>query len=139
MLPACECMPSGQPNHAAHEVYYGKIQQVGFVGKLQYFHAAVAEQVSIGAAVGADCELCFKYHYSQASKLGVSRDDMAKVVELADRVKRAPVQNMRMLADKLLGTTIASQMPVDSHPGCCCSSALKTLKGSKKTTLKKYK
>ena len=50
------------------------------------FSPSVAELVAIGAAIGANCEPCFKYHYSQARKLGVSRDDVAQAVALADKV-----------------------------------------------------
>ncbi|MGE5294520.1 MAG: arsenite methyltransferase, partial [Solirubrobacterales bacterium] len=32
---------------------------------------AVAELVALGAAIAANCEACFKYHYGQAQKLGV--------------------------------------------------------------------
>jgi AhpD family alkylhydroperoxidase len=86
------------------------------------FTPAVAELVALGAAVGANCEPCFKYHYLQAQKLGVSREDMIEAVELADRVKNAPAQNMRELADKILGSTFASQPPTDANPQSCCSS-----------------
>jgi AhpD family alkylhydroperoxidase len=90
--------------------------------KTHIFTPAVAELVAIAAAIGANCEPCFKYHYSQARKLGVSNDDMAKAVELADRVKRAPAKNMLILADKILGTNLAKETPVDPNPGSCCSS-----------------
>jgi AhpD family alkylhydroperoxidase len=83
---------------------------------------AVVELVAIAAAIGANCEPCFKHHYREARKLGVSRSDMAKAVEVADRVKRAPAQNMLALADKLLGTCLSTQTPVDPNPGSCCSS-----------------
>ena len=86
------------------------------------FTPAVAELVAIGAAIGANCEPCFKYHYSRARKLGVSRKDMTQAVESADRVKRAPAQNMLALADKILGTSLSTQTPVDPNPGSCCSS-----------------
>lgn len=85
------------------------------------FTPALAELVAIGAAIGANCEPCFKYHYSEARKLGLSREDMARAVELADRVKRAPAQNMLVLADKILGTSLATQTPADPNPGSCCS------------------
>ena len=68
------------------------------------FLPAVAELVAIGAAIAANCEPCFKYHYNEARKLGVSKEDMAQAVALADKVKRAPAQNMLILADKILGT-----------------------------------
>jgi AhpD family alkylhydroperoxidase len=45
------------------------------------FSPSVAELV----AIGANCEPCFKYHYSQARKLGVSREDVAQAVALAER------------------------------------------------------
>jgi AhpD family alkylhydroperoxidase len=83
---------------------------------------AVAELVAIAAAIGANCEPCFKYHYNEARKLAVPRNDIVKAVELADRVKRAPARNMLMLADKLLGTSLSTQTPVDPNPGCCCSA-----------------
>jgi AhpD family alkylhydroperoxidase len=86
------------------------------------FAPAVAELVAIGAAIGANCEPCFKHHYNEARKLGVSREDMVQAVELADRVKRAPAQNMRVLADKILGSSLSTQTPTDPNPGCCCSS-----------------
>lgn len=86
------------------------------------FTPAVAELVAIGAAIGANCEPCFKYHYSEARKLGLSREDMAQAVELADRVKRAPAQNMLVLADKILGTSLSTQTPLDRNPGSCCFS-----------------
>jgi AhpD family alkylhydroperoxidase len=83
---------------------------------------AVAELVAIAAAIGANCEPCFKYHYNQARKLGVACDEIVKTVELADRVKRAPAQNMLTLADKLLGSCLSTQTPVDPNPASCCSS-----------------
>jgi AhpD family alkylhydroperoxidase len=86
------------------------------------FTPAVAELVAIGAAIGANCEPCFKYHYGRAQELGVPRADMAQAVELADRVKRAPAQNMLLLADNLLGTSLSTQTGVDPNPGSCCSA-----------------
>lgn len=83
---------------------------------------AVAELVAIGAAIAANCEPCFKYHYNEARKLGISREDMAKAVELADRVKRAPAKNMLELADKILGSDLSDQPSVDPNPGSCCSA-----------------
>ena len=91
----------------------------------------VAELVAIGAAIGANCEPCLKYHYLQAKKLGVSNDDMAKAVELADRVKRAPAQNMLTLADKLLNADLSTQTPADPNPGSCCSSKASKRAGHK--------
>ena len=92
------------------------------------FTTAVAELVAIGAAIGANCEPCFKYHYSEARRLGVSCDDMAKAVELANRVKRAPAQNMLALADKILGTDLSNEAPADPNPRSCCSTDVSNAK-----------
>jgi AhpD family alkylhydroperoxidase len=100
----------------------GKSRKSNAAAGSSLFTPAVAELVAIGAAIGANCEPCFKHHYNEARKLGISREDMIQAAELADRVKRAPAQNMRMLADKLLGSSLSTQMPIDPHPGSCCSS-----------------
>jgi AhpD family alkylhydroperoxidase len=103
--------------------------------KTSIFTPAVAELVAIAAAIGANCEPCFKYHFSQARKLGVLRNDMAKTVELADRVKRAPAQNMLALTDKILGTNLANETSLDPNPGSCCSSkSSKAPKSGNKTS-----
>ena len=66
------------------------------------YTAAVAELVAIGAAIAANCEPCFKYHFQQAGKLGVSREDMMRAVKTAQSVKEAPAKAMLQLADRYL-------------------------------------
>jgi AhpD family alkylhydroperoxidase len=83
------------------------------------FSPAVAELVAIGAAVAANCETCFKYHFSQARKLGVSREDMSLAVELAQKVKNAPAQNMLALADRILQTDFLNQEFTNTTLECC--------------------
>jgi AhpD family alkylhydroperoxidase len=63
---------------------------------------AVAELVAIGAAIAANCEPCFKYHFQQAKKLGVSREDMMRAVKTAESVKEAPAKAMLQLAQRYL-------------------------------------
>ena len=92
------------------------------------FSRSVAELVAIGAAIGANCEPCFKYHYSQARKMGVSREDMAQAVALADKVKRAPAQNMLTLADKVLRTTLSEKSRKTTDAECCTGRTPKPAK-----------
>lgn len=68
------------------------------------FTGQVAELVAIGAAIAANCEPCFKYHFDQARKLGVSELDMRYAVDLAQKVKDTPARAMLDLADRYLGT-----------------------------------
>ncbi len=93
---------------------------------------AVAELVAIGAAVGANCEPCFKFHYDKARKLGVARQDMVAAVRLAQGVKDTPAKAMIALAGKLLaiapaefGSPLVSAAPVGADAGdsCCGGSA----------------
>jgi len=62
----------------------------------------VAELVAIGAAIAAHCEPCFKYHFQQARKLGVSREDMMRAVKTAQSVKETPAKAMLQLAERFL-------------------------------------
>lgn len=83
------------------------------------FTGQVAELVAIGAAIAANCEPCFKYHYDQARKLGVSERDMRYAVDLAQKVKDTPARAMLGLAERYLGAaTPETRAAADS---CCVS------------------
>jgi AhpD family alkylhydroperoxidase len=70
---------------------------------------AVAELVAIGAAIASNCEPCFRFHYDQARKLGVSKEDMAGAVTTAKGVKESPARAVIALAEKYLATKIATK------------------------------
>lgn len=84
------------------------------------FNPQVAELVAIGAAIAANCEPCFKYHYDQARKLGVSDLDMRYAVDLAQKVKDTPARAMLNLAERYLGAA-TSDTTVAAH-SCCPSN-----------------
>ncbi len=83
------------------------------------FSAAVAELVALGASVAADCEPCFKFHHDKAKELGVSREDMLRAVEIAQRVKESPARAVREMADRLLKAESAEAPKSDA----CCTPA----------------
>jgi AhpD family alkylhydroperoxidase len=64
-----------------------------------------AELVAIGAAVGANCEPCFKFHYGKARRAGAGTGAITAAVKVAQAVKDAPAQSMLSLAARLLGTS----------------------------------
>jgi AhpD family alkylhydroperoxidase len=74
---------------------------------------AVLELIGLGASIAANCEPCFRYHYDQAKKLGVSDDDMLQTVNLALTVKAAPHRVLVEVAQGLL---------VPQEAGCGCGS-----------------
>jgi AhpD family alkylhydroperoxidase len=75
------------------------------------------ELVAIGAAIAANCEPCFKYHYDKARGLGVALDDMAAAVKTAHTVKQAPAQSILKLAERFLQGDFASRPESDCCPG----------------------
>ena len=97
--------------------------------------AVTTELVALGAAVGANCEPCFKTHYNEARRLGVGSDVMAQAVRVAQDVKDTPARSMLDLAAKLLDTdaeTLRRSDAVDASPaadtaeataGGCCGGA----------------
>ena len=66
------------------------------------FTDAVRELVAIGASIAANCERCFKFHYNEARKLGVSKEDVRRAVETAQMVTDSPAQAIAVLTEKCL-------------------------------------
>jgi AhpD family alkylhydroperoxidase len=100
------------------------------------FTEQVAELVAIGAAIAANCEPCFKYHYDQARKFGVSNDDMRRAVDLAQKVKEAPARAMLELAGRYLDKSLsASTIEAAAQPaatsGKCCGPKSEAISPSK--------
>jgi AhpD family alkylhydroperoxidase len=85
------------------------------------FTEQVAELVAIGAAIASNCEPCFKYHYDQARKLGVSDLDMRYAVDLAQKVKDTPARAMLNLAERYLGPA-TSETKATASPCCVTTS-----------------
>ncbi len=85
------------------------------------FTDKVAELIAIGAAIAANCEPCFRYHYDRARKLGVSELDMRHAVDLAQKVKDTPARHMLVLAERYLGApTAETRAAADS---CCTGNS----------------
>jgi AhpD family alkylhydroperoxidase len=74
----------------------------------------------MGAAIAANCEPCLKYHYREAQKLGVSKEDMAQAVQMGAQVKDSPHQAILKLADRLTGAALSQPA---SEPDACCGAA----------------
>ena len=87
------------------------------------FTEAVAELVALGASVVSSCDPCFKFHYDKARKLGVSKEDMALAVTTAKMVKESPARAIVALAEKYLGTTIATKEGPDASQPAASATA----------------
>jgi len=75
--------------------------------------------IAMGAAIGASCEPCFKFHYDKARKLGVPVEAMREAAQIGEGVKQASTKNIVGLAGRLLGTT----EPEAAGASCCGPSA----------------
>jgi AhpD family alkylhydroperoxidase len=83
---------------------------------------AVAELVAIGASIAASCVPCFKFHYDKARKLGVSAEDMARAVTIAQAVKTAQGKAVLDAAARHLHRDPAAIAPQVQSGGCCGSA-----------------
>lgn len=75
-----------------------------------------AELVAIGAAVGANCEPCLKYHYAKARKAGAGAGAITAAVRLAQAVKDTPARSVLEVAARLLGTSPQDLAPAPAGP-----------------------
>jgi hypothetical protein len=62
----------------------------------------VAELIAMAAAMAANNEDAFQHHNFQLHKLGVSREDRIKAVNIAIRVKMVPHNNLMDMAQGYL-------------------------------------
>jgi len=93
------------------------------------FSPIAAEYVALGAAIGANCEPCLKYHVAAALKVGITLPDIAKAVAMAAKVKETPARAILKLAEQLTqtgggsaGASCGAPAP-DAAAGCGCSAA----------------
>jgi len=90
----------------------------GMQSSASIFTNAVKELVAIGAAIGSNCEPCFKFHYNEALKLGVSKGDISLAAKTAQNVKEAPARSILKLVGKCLGEQF-----VEEAAPCRCFDA----------------
>ena len=85
------------------------------------YSPAVEELVAIGASIACNCMPCLKYHTDQARALGVSDDDMAKAVAMAQKVKQTPARLVLELANRYLNGKVEDA----PEPSACCTPPTK--------------
>lgn len=84
------------------------------------FTPIAAEFVALGAAIGANCELCLRHHTAEALKVGISIEDIARAVEMAEKVKATPSQLMHRLAERLIKNGGRDSEPAAPAGSCGC-------------------
>jgi AhpD family alkylhydroperoxidase len=77
----------------------------------------VSELVALGAAVGSNCEACFRSHHEAARTLGLTTEELVHAVSVAQAVKDTPARRMLDLAARKLGVPVtAFASPVTEVP-----------------------
>lgn len=95
------------------------------------------ELIAIGAAMGANCEPCLRYHIRQATEAGCTQAEMRRAVAVAQSVKETPARLMVNLAARLLDAGVPHPGPggpceglaartAGAPLGSCCSSVPST-------------
>lgn len=86
--------------------------------------AVVTELSAIGAAIGANCEPCFKHHVAAARRLGLTNDDLQVAVRAAQAVKDVPAAEIAETASRVLrADPVSFGRPApaeESGGGGCC-------------------
>lgn len=73
--------------------------------------------ISLGAAVASNCIPCFEHYYNLAGTLGISNDQVAIVIEIAEKVKNgAGIATKQFTCDIMEG----KESPVRCDTSVCC-------------------
>jgi len=73
--------------------------------------AQIRELIALGAAIGASCESCLKFHVKASRDLGLSDAVIREAIEIGETVKAASARNIATLADKLLPVEAVAAAP----------------------------
>lgn len=79
----------------------------------------IQELIALGASLASNCESCLKFHFKKSKDLGISENDIAQALQIAQNVKQMPAGNMIQLANKLLGVRQAPSNGCAPGGGCC--------------------
>ncbi|MGV8072948.1 MAG: carboxymuconolactone decarboxylase family protein [Syntrophobacteraceae bacterium] len=79
--------------------------------------------ISLGAATAANCVPCFEYYFEKAASAGLSAEEIAKAVEIANKVKTGASIAMRKSVRDIMGNvdnTDKQACATTPYRPCCC-------------------
>lgn len=79
----------------------------------------IQQLIALGAALAANSESSLEFHYKRAKDLGISENDLAQTLQIAQNVKQVPAGKMIQLANELLGVGQAPSNGCAPNSGCC--------------------
>ncbi|TVQ64878.1 MAG: arsenical resistance operon transcriptional repressor ArsD [Balneolaceae bacterium] len=79
----------------------------------------VQELIALGAALACNCEPCMEFQFKKVKELGVSDQEIAQVLQIAQNVKERTNGEMIRQANSLLGVQPAGSGCCEPESGCC--------------------
>ncbi|MBI5067329.1 MAG: carboxymuconolactone decarboxylase family protein [Deltaproteobacteria bacterium] len=76
------------------------------------------ELVAVGAAIGANCEPCVRFHLRKASEAGLSEEQLRAAVAVAAKVKETPARLVLEAAERTLAPGGQAKQAA-AGAGCC--------------------
>lgn len=76
------------------------------------------ELVALGAALGSNCIPCIVYHIGVAKKLGCTDEEIKEALELADKIRQVPADQVLKSAIALLREKPDKSAPCAPDCGC---------------------
>ena len=78
------------------------------------------ELVALGAALGSNCIPCIVNHVAIAKKIGIADEQITEAVELADKVRRVPAEQVLRTAYAHIGETARPEGANSAASDCGC-------------------
>jgi len=76
------------------------------------------EMIALGVAYGINCTACMEYHKKEATKAGLTGEEMLRAIKVAKQVKAGAAKKTEAVAGELFGEAAEGQCcPAGSE--CC--------------------
>ena len=82
------------------------------------------ELVVLGAAIASNCIPCTEHHVPEARKAGLTDEEIAEAVSLADTVKRVPAKKVLDLAATLLNAPLPGRAAAAPEPAAADAATM---------------
>lgn len=80
------------------------------------------ELVALGAAMGSNCEPCIAFHIPAAQKAGLSDEQIAEAIQIADKVRKVPAAKVLRTVLSMLPHASAT-LQLDDSTGQCSGAS----------------
>jgi AhpD family alkylhydroperoxidase len=76
------------------------------------------EMIALGVAYGINCTACMEYHKKEATKAGLTKEEMLESIKVAKQVKAGAAKKTEAVAQELFGKADEGRCCPDGSQ-CC--------------------